>query len=54
MEKVATGKFKFTDEEKMHIVSEYFQGHVPASQIIEKYLISSRQVLFNWMDKYVN
>lgn len=35
-------------------MSEYVGGHVPASQIIEKYHISSRQVLFNWMDKYVN
>lgn len=35
-------------------MSEYVGGHVPASQIIEMYHISSRQVLFNWMDKYVN
>lgn len=27
---------------------------MPASQIIEKYHLSSRQILFNWMDKYVN
>ena len=55
-EKVAvpTGKFRFTEEEKVSIVTEYVLGHVPASQIIEKYHIGSRQVLFNWMDKYVN
>lgn len=51
---VPTGKFKFSDEEKMQIVSEYVQGRVPASLIIEKYHLSSRQVLFNWMDKFVN
>lgn len=51
---VPTGKFKFTDEDRMQIVSEYVQGHVPASVIIEKYHLSSRQVLFNWMDKFVN
>ncbi len=49
-----TGKFKFSDEERMQIVSEYVQGRVPASLIIEKYHLSSRQVLFNWMDKFVN
>lgn len=51
---VPTGKFKFTDEDKIQIVSEYVSGHIPASELIKKYHISSRQVLFNWMDKYVN
>ena len=51
---VPTGRYKFTEEDKMQIVSEYVQGHIPASRIIEKYLIGSRQVLFNWMDKFVN
>ena len=51
---VSTGKFKFTEEDKIAIVAEYVSGHLPASQIIEKYHISSRQVFFNWMDKYVN
>ena len=51
---VPTGKFKFNDEERMQIVSEYVQGHVPASVIIEKYHLSGRQVLFNWMDRFVN
>ena len=51
---VPTGKFKFTDEDRIQIVSEYVQGHEPASKIIEKYHIGSRQVLFNWMDKFMN
>ena len=51
---VPTGKFKFTDEDRMMIVSEYVQGHVPASKIIEKYHLGSRQILFNWMDRFVN
>lgn len=50
----ATGKYKFTEEDKMSIVSEYVSGGRPAQEIVEKYHISSRQVLFNWMDKYVN
>ena len=49
-----TGKYHFDEEDKIAIVAEYVSGHVPASAIIEKYHISSRQVLFNWMDKYVN
>lgn len=51
---VRTGRFRFTEDEKLQIVSEYVQGHVPASKIIEKYHLGSRQVLFNWIDKYVN
>lgn len=51
---VPTGKYKFTDEDRMQIVSEYVQGHMPASEIIEKYHLSSRQVLFSWMDRFVN
>ena len=38
----------------MQIVSEYVQGHMPASEIIEKYHLSSRQVLSSWMDRFVN
>ena len=51
---IATGKYKFTDEDKMAIVSEYVISGCPAQEIIEKYHLSSRQTLFNWMDKYVN
>lgn len=51
---VPSGKFKFTDEDRIRIVSEYVQGKEPASKIIEKYHIGSRQVLFNWMDKFMN
>ena len=49
-----TGKYSFTEEDKISIVSEYVCGHVPASAIVEKYHIGTRQTLFNWMDKYVN
>ena len=51
---IVTGKYKFTDEDKMSIVSEYVISGRPAQEIIEKYHLSSRQTLFNWMDKYVN
>ncbi len=51
---VATGKYKFTEEGKVAVVSEYVLGGRPAQEIVEKYHLSSRQVLFSWMDKYVN
>ena len=51
---IGTGKYKFTEEDKMSIVSEYVVSGRPAQEIIEKFHLSSRQVLFGWMDKYVN
>ena len=51
---VATGKYKFTEEGKVAVVSEYVLGGRPAQEIVEKYHLSSRQVLFSWIDKYVN
>ena len=53
-EEYSTGKYKFDEEDKISIVSEYVTSGRPAQEIIEKYHLSSRQVLFNWMDKYVN
>lgn len=51
---VQTGKYKFTDEDKASIVSEYLTSGRPAQELVDKYHLSSRQVLFGWMDKYVN
>ena len=51
---VPIGKYTFTDEDRIAIVSEYVGGRVPAKQIVAKYHLSSRQVLFNWMDRFVN
>ena len=47
-------KYVFTDEDRMMIVREYLECGLPASSILEKYKLSSRQVLFNWMDKFLN
>ena len=54
MVEYGTGEYSFTEEDRTSIVSEYVCGHVPASVIVEKYHIGTRQTLFNWMDKYVN
>lgn len=51
---IGTGKYKFSEEDKMSIVSEYVTGGRPAQEIADKYHLSSRQILFNWMDRYVN
>lgn len=45
---------KLTDDDRIGILREYFETGVPASKIIEKYQLSSRAILFGWMDKYLN
>lgn len=44
----------FEEEDKMRIVSEYVQSREPAQRVIERYNLSSKQVLFSWMDKYLH
>lgn len=50
--KVVTEKRIFNDEDRMAVVAEYQAGKMTAAQIVEKYHLSSRQVLFSWMDRY--
>lgn len=45
--------YRYTDEEKIKIVSEHVQGKM-AQEIISEYHLSSKQVLFSWLDKYLN
>lgn len=47
-------KYVFTDEDRMRIVSEYIHDRIPAEKFIEKYHLSSKQVLFSWMDKFLH
>lgn len=47
-------KYIFDDEDKMRIVSDYYQSREPAQQVVERYRLSGKQVLFNWMDKYLH
>ena len=46
--------YSFTDEDRILIVREYLESGLPAEKIIKKYHISSRSVLFSWMDKLLN
>ncbi len=46
--------YTFTDDDRISIVREYLESGLPAERIIKKYHISSRSVLFSWMDKLLN
>ena len=46
--------YTFTDDDRILIVREHLESGVSAEKIIKKYHISSRSVLFSWMDKFLN
>ena len=46
--------YTFTDDDRILIVREYLESGLPAEKVIKKYHISSRSVLFSWMDKFLN
>jgi transposase-like protein len=46
--------YLFTDDDRISIVREYLESGIPAEKIIKKYHISSRSVLFSWMDRFLN
>ena len=43
-----------TDDERIMIVREDMESGLPAEESIKKCYISSRTVLFSWMDKFLN
>ena len=51
---VELNSYSFTDDDRIMIVREYMESGLPAEEIIKKYYISSRTVLFSWMDKFLN
>jgi len=51
---VKTGSYIFDDADRLSIVREYFETGTSAAKMIEKYHLSSRQVLFGWIDKFLN
>ena len=46
--------YSFTDDDRIMIVREYMESGLPAEEVIKQYYISSRTVLFSWMDKFLN
>ena len=51
---VELNSYSFTDDDRIMIVREYMESGLPAEEIIKKCYISSRTVLFSWMDKFLN
>lgn len=51
---IKTGKYVFDEEDKIAIAREYVERGCPASEIVDKYHISSAVVLYGWLDRYVN
>ena len=47
-------KFIYDDEEKRKIVTEYYQDREPAQAVVERYKLSSKYVLYSWMDKFLH
>ena len=45
---------RYTDKEKENIISEYLVGRESLKSIAEKYGITSRKTVFNWLKKYRN
>ena len=43
---------RYTDEQKAKIISEYLEGNESIKSIAEKYGITSRKTVFNWLKKY--
>ena len=49
-----TLKAVFPQRKSSRSIREYLESGVSAEKIIKKYHISSRPVLFSWMDKFLN
>lgn len=51
---VETDSYVFDEEDKIAIAREYVERGCPASEIVDKYHISSAVVLYGWVDRYLN
>lgn len=51
---VETDSYVFDEEDKIAIAREYVERGCPASEIVNKYHISSAVVLYGWVDRYLN
>ena len=51
--KIVKERTVFTDEDRTGIVAEYQAGKMTAAEIVKKYRLSGKQVLFSWMDRYL-
>jgi len=53
LHRVDVAYYRYTEDEKMQIVSEYVQSRRPASEIVEKYHLSGKQILLTWVGQFV-
>lgn len=45
--------YRYSEDEKIQIVSDYVQSGCPASEIVEKYHLSGKQILLTWVGQLV-
>lgn len=53
-DKVAIEGYRFTDDDRMKICSEFLESGQPASVFVEKYHLNSKEVLYGWVKKFLN
>lgn len=53
-DKVAIEGYRFTDDDRMKICSEFLESGEPASVFVEKYHLNSKEVLYGWVKKFLN
>jgi len=44
----------YSEDDKRSIVKDYVTNHIPASEIVKTYRLSSKHTLFTWMDMYLH
>jgi transposase-like protein len=52
-ETVKVEGYYFNDEDRMRICSEWLESGEPASVIMEKYHLNSKEVLYGWVKKFL-
>lgn len=45
--------YRYSEDEKIQIVSDYVQSGCQASEIVEKYHLSGKQILLTWVGQFV-
>ena len=46
--------YRFTDDDRMKICSEFLESGQPASVFVEKYHLNSKEVLYGWIKKFLD
>ena len=46
--------FKMSDDDRLKIVQSFVEGEMTSAEIVERYELSSKNVLFNWICKFMD